>query len=163
MIKENLIDSIKERRERELDPKFLENKFRVHRWRDFKERRLDVMKEYIDTKRRLRMTRLLVLYVKMTQILRKTANRIQEIKEERKIRHWKMFVGLRLLIGFRKKWRLNFGSGGIRNVQKNKIRHTLILYHLFYTSSNTAIIELSKRGRTTSMKQIIRFNVQMKR
>ena len=131
MIKDNIIDSIKERREKELDPKFLENKFKINKWRDFKERRLDVIKDYIGTKRKLRMSKLLVLYAKVSQVLRFLADKIQEIREERKIRHWKMFVGLRLIIGFRKKWRLNFGGGGLRNVQRNKIVHAFNLKHLF--------------------------------
>lgn len=94
--------------------------------------------------------------VKMAQILRKLADNFHHLREERKVHHWKLFVGLRLLIKFRQKWKLNYGADGLRNVHKNKIRHALMMYHVFSTSSNEAIIGLSECKRARTMKQLIR-------
>ena len=154
--KENQINSIKERREKELDPKYLESKFKVNRWRDFKERRLDVIRDYIGTKRKLRQTKLFVMSVKMTQIILKLAEGFHFVKEERKVRYWKLFVGIRLMIKFRQKWKLYYGAAGLENVHRNRIRHALMLYHSFCNSSNDAIIGLSAKKRASSMKQLIR-------
>ena len=40
-------------KEREMDPEFLQAKYGVNRWKDFKEKRLDAMKSYICMKRNL--------------------------------------------------------------------------------------------------------------
>lgn len=81
LIKEHQISQIRQKLEKELDPEYLTSKFRVNRWRDFKERRLDLVKHYIGTKRKLQLSTLVVIHVKMCQVLRKLANFTAEIKQ----------------------------------------------------------------------------------
>jgi len=49
--KENVIKQIREKNENQLDPEFLTDKFKINKWKDFKEKRLDAIKKFIDIKR----------------------------------------------------------------------------------------------------------------
>lgn len=79
------------------------------------------------------------------------------------MKHWKFFVGIRLLITFRRKWRINFGAGGLGSVHRNKIRHSFIFNHMLLSNSNAAHVGLFGQGKAPSMKSVIRFNERKRR
>ena len=66
--KDRLINQIKLRQEKELSPKFLEQKFKIGKWQQFRENKLDVIKKYIHTKRKLSLTRLILIHVVMGKL-----------------------------------------------------------------------------------------------